>query len=252
MQIKNLSKQDAITLLEVINQSLSCSTEEQIEQVMGRLGDLLPYQAAISCMGRFGHNGAIQEMKIVNVDYPGNYLAELTQRELVTRDPIVIENFKSFRLQYWGDTLNQSVWSNDTHEIMSLAEDYGFSRARQGYGYAHGVRNLKGTEGSFFCYHGLERSPRSEEILALVIPHFHAALRRLASLPKKCTPLSPKEIEVLKWVKEGKSTWDISMILGISERTVKFHVGNIMHKLDASTRTHAVAIAMEQGFVDTN
>lgn len=40
------------------------------------------------------------------------------------------------------------------------------------------------------------------------------------------------------------------MILGISERTVKFHVGNIMQKLDATTRAHAVAIALEQGLVD--
>lgn len=249
MQIKNISKHDAITLLEVINQSLSCSSEEQIVQLMGRLGDLLPYQAAISCMGSFGENGDIKEMNVVNVDYPEEYLAELTQRGLLTKDPVVIENYKSFHLQYWADTLSQSVWSNDTHDIMSLAEDYGFLRARQGYGYAHGVRNLKGTEGSFFCYHGLERSLRSEEILTLIIPHLHAALNRLAGIPKKCSPLTPKETEIIKWVKEGKSTWDISAILGISERTVKFHVGNIMQKLDATTRTHAVAIAMEQGFV---
>ena len=62
--------------------------------------------------------------------------------------------------------------------------------------------------------------------------------------------LSPKEREILQWLKQGKSNWDISMIQRISERTVKFHVGNIMRKLDASTRTHAVAIAMEQGLVE--
>lgn len=252
MQIKNLSHQDAILLLEIISESLSCSSDEQVTQLMGRLGGLLPYQAALSCMGKFGENGALDRMKIVNVDYPEDYLTDLMQRELVTKDPIIIENFKSFRLQYWADTFSQSVWSNDTHEIMSLAEDYGFSNVTAGCGYAHGVRNLKGTEGSFFCYHGLERSPRSEEILTLVIPHFHAALGRLAGMPKPCSPLTPKEIEVLKWVKQGKSTWDISTILGISERTVKFHVGNIMQKLDATTRTHAVAIALEQGFVDTD
>lgn len=56
---------------------------------------------------------------------------------------------------------------------------------------------------------------------------------------------------MLKWLKQGKSTWDVSVILGISERTIKFHVSNIMvQKLDASTRTHAVAIAIEQGPVD--
>lgn len=40
------------------------------------------------------------------------------------------------------------------------------------------------------------------------------------------------------------------MLLKISERTVKFHISNIMQKLDASGRTHAVGIAIEQGLVD--
>jgi DNA-binding CsgD family transcriptional regulator len=53
----------------------------------------------------------------------------------------------------------------------------------------------------------------------------------------------------MKWLKHGKSTWDISVILGISERTVKFHISNVIQKLDASSRTHAVAIAIEQGLV---
>lgn len=138
----------------------------------------------------------------------------------------------------------------DTYEILSLAEDYGFRKVSSGCGYGHGVRNLKGTEGSFFCYHGLDRSSRTEEILGLIIPHFHEALRRAGHISKSGSPLTPKEAEVLKWLKQGKSTWDMSIILGISERTVKFHIGNIMRKLDATTRTHAVAIALEQGLVN--
>jgi DNA-binding CsgD family transcriptional regulator len=63
--------------------------------------------------------------------------------------------------------------------------------------------------------------------------------------------LTPKEKQVLKWTKEGKSSWETSAILGISERTVKFHIGNIMQKLDASSRAHAVAIAIEQGILDS-
>ncbi|GBE03501.1 MAG TPA: response regulator [Nitrospirae bacterium] len=61
--------------------------------------------------------------------------------------------------------------------------------------------------------------------------------------------LSMREKEVLKWLKIGKSSWDISIILGISERTVNFHVTNIMSKLDAMTRTQAVAISIEKGLI---
>jgi LuxR family transcriptional regulator, quorum-sensing system regulator CviR len=250
MHMKHLSKQDAIILLELISESLACSTEEQVLRLMGRLSALLPYQAAVSCMSKLGANGEIETLKVVNVDYPEDYLAELGKSGLIMKDPVVMENFRSFRLQYWADTFKQRPISRDTNEIISLAEDFGFSKTRAGCGYGHGVRNLKGTEGSFFCYQGLLRSRRTEEILNIIIPHFHEALRRAGAAPKAGSPLTAKETEVLKWVKQGKSTWDISTILGISERTVKFHVGNILQKLDATTRTHAVAIALEQGLVD--
>lgn len=61
--------------------------------------------------------------------------------------------------------------------------------------------------------------------------------------------LSMREKEVLKWLKMGKISWDISIILGITERTVNFHITNIMNKLDAMTRTQAVAISIEKGLI---
>src|SRR5574341_8666 len=250
MRIEHLSKQDAIILLEMISESLACSSEEQVLHLMSKLSALLPYQAALSCISKLGANGAIEDLTVVNVDYPADYLAELAKRELVMKAPVVRENFKSFRLQYWADTFKQQPLTQDIHTIFSLAEDYGFHKVSTGCGYGHGVRNLKGTEGSFFCYQGLDRSSRTEEILSLVIPHFHEALRRSGNSSKNRSPLTAKETEVLKWLRQGKSTWDISVILGISERTVKFHVGNIMQNLDATTRAHAVAIALEQGLVD--
>lgn len=63
-------------------------------------------------------------------------------------------------------------------------------------------------------------------------------------------PLSNREKEILQWLMNGKSTWDISPILGISERTIKFHIDNIMKKLDAVNRTHAVAIALNTGLIE--
>jgi FixJ family two-component response regulator len=59
--------------------------------------------------------------------------------------------------------------------------------------------------------------------------------------------LSLREKEILKWLKKGKTSWDISIILCISERTVNFHVKNIMQKLNAVSRIQAVAVAVEKG-----
>jgi len=251
MRIKHLSNHDAILLLELIHESLACGSEEEVRAVMGKLSALLPYEAAISCITRLDGSAALETMQVINISYPAEYLVELGKRGLVAKDPIVIENFKSFKLQYWADTLKrQPSFTDDMHVIASLAEDFGFHKIRSGRGYGHGVANLKKTEGSFFCYQGLERSSRTEEILELIIPHFHQALTRIRNTPKNGCSLTAKEIEVFKWIRQGKSTWDISVILGISERTVKFHVGNILRKLDATTRAHAVAVAVEQKLLD--
>lgn len=62
--------------------------------------------------------------------------------------------------------------------------------------------------------------------------------------------LSQREIEVLNLLKFGKSSWDISKILGISERTVNYHIGNIMRKLDAINRIQAVYEAVNLELID--
>jgi len=62
--------------------------------------------------------------------------------------------------------------------------------------------------------------------------------------------LSFKEKEILRWVRFGKNTAEIATILEISKSTVKFHISNILEKLNAVNRTHAVAIAIEKNLLD--
>lgn len=61
--------------------------------------------------------------------------------------------------------------------------------------------------------------------------------------------LTSRERECLRWCKIGKSAWDISQILGISERTVQFHISNAMMKLGASSRIAAVVMAIQRGLL---
>lgn len=59
--------------------------------------------------------------------------------------------------------------------------------------------------------------------------------------------LSPRERECLRWAARGKTSPEIAMILNRSVDTVRLHIKNAMLKLDASTRTHAVAKAVHLG-----
>jgi DNA-binding NarL/FixJ family response regulator len=62
--------------------------------------------------------------------------------------------------------------------------------------------------------------------------------------------LTGREIEVLKHVASGCSNKIIAERLSISEDTVKGHVRNILSKLSASDRTHAVTIALKRGYFE--
>ena len=63
--------------------------------------------------------------------------------------------------------------------------------------------------------------------------------------------LSVRETDCLRWRAMGKSDWDISHLLSISERTVKFHLENARAKLGATNTVQAVAIAVGFGLVVT-
>jgi DNA-binding CsgD family transcriptional regulator len=70
-----------------------------------------------------------------------------------------------------------------------------------------------------------------------------AALR--AQRPAPPGPnLTPRERECLKWVAAGKTDWEISQILNISEQTAHGYVQNALIKLGARTRAQAVAQAL--------
>jgi len=61
--------------------------------------------------------------------------------------------------------------------------------------------------------------------------------------------LTVQEIECLKWCKEGKTNWEIGEILGISQKTVEFHVGNAMKKFGAGNRITAVIMGIKSGII---
>ena len=63
-------------------------------------------------------------------------------------------------------------------------------------------------------------------------------------------PLSPREIDVLRLIATGNSNKLIADQLSISEATAKSHVANILSKLGANDRAHALAIAMKRGIIN--
>ncbi|HSO13724.1 MAG TPA: response regulator transcription factor [Anaerolineales bacterium] len=62
-------------------------------------------------------------------------------------------------------------------------------------------------------------------------------------------PFSPREHEVLTLAAEGLTNKEIAYRLGISERTVQFHINSIFNKTTTNSRTEAVALALRNGWI---
>lgn len=67
--------------------------------------------------------------------------------------------------------------------------------------------------------------------------------------PAPAVPLSEREVEVLAWSARGKTSGEIATILGLSKRTVDFHIDNARQKLGVATRIEAVVKASSAGII---
>ena len=99
---------------------------------------------------------------------------------------------------------------------------------------------------------GLLRKELLETIRAV-----HAGQRRLSSevaaeIAEHATDiaLTPREVDILRLVAEGHANKEISVRLSLTEETVKSHIRNILAKLEANDRTHAVTIGLKRGIID--
>ena len=243
----SLSGTDAITLLEIIQSAISCTTEMDFKALFPRIQELFPFDFVTAVSGHHdGRLGAVPGY-CLNVNFPDEWLREYMSRSYFQVDAILKENYSTYEVQFWpvGRKKLQRL-----QEITSLGMDFGMREC-----YTHGSRPAASEKnGSMFCFasNSIEKSNRTETILRYVVPHLHMAFATISAavLPDAVTPLlSAREMEVLDWLKQGKSSWDISVILDISERTVNFHVYNIMRKLGATNRPQAVAVAARLGLI---
>jgi transcriptional regulator EpsA len=117
----------------------------------------------------------------------------------------------------------------------------------------HGMLDQGGAPASCFLFLGIEGGAprRTAHLVSLLTPHLHAALLRVTLNPASESSaalaepvLTAREIEILRWIRQGKSNTAIGELLSISPLTVKNHVQKILRKLGVQNRAQAVAKAI--------
>lgn len=246
-QLVILSKTEQEYLLRIIEASVDLRDMRQFFLwSQGQLQALLPHEMMV-CM-QFGADGALQRIEAVH----GGVLDATAMAALC--DP---ERGLAPRLARHAAAADLMPCMADARDPASgTLQQFQDELAASGYQnlIVHGSGAVAGGA-TVFALFGLPMrpGPRQAWFLTLLLPHLHLALMRLAR-PVPARPdggagmragagraLSPRESEIMGWLREGKRNDEIAGILGISALTVKNHLQRIYKLLGVRNRGEAVA-----------
>ncbi|OWY37899.1 hypothetical protein CEK28_14715 [Xenophilus sp. AP218F] len=231
------------TLLEWLHLVGHIETENELKAFLDYVLTQAPTEHFVLALGRLNSQHQIQRLeKVLNVSYPNEWLDHYLQENLAQHDPIL-------RIQIgqgpvlWEDRFNRAKGAEEKRFIAEATE------CGMGSGITFSAASGRNNIGSIFCLAGKEstRNAALVSMLNCLTPHLHQAAVRVANLPPAAPsnmPLSQREYDIFHWMSRGKTNWEIATILNISERTVKFHVANVIRKLNANNRTHAIVLGM--------
>lgn len=148
------------------------------------------------------------------------------------------------------------VWSNNlfasAQEMWEDAREHGLK-----FGWAQSSRDARGSVGLLTLARSTEQLSECElhanqPRMVWLTQCIHAAMsKRLTPrlAPETQVGITAREKEVLRWTAEGKTASEIAQILVVSERTINFHINNVVTKLGASNKTQAAVKATALGLL---
>jgi DNA-binding CsgD family transcriptional regulator len=245
--VANISGGDALKILDIIKRSLACGSKNDFKNLFVKIRELFAFDfAGVECGFYDTQRGTVVTGGL-NISFPKEWTHEYFSKNYHRESALTKENFKTYQPQYIVNTWNKY---QQKAEIVSLCLDFNIRS-----GYAYGAQpSAPGQKGSMFVFAGMDinNDRRTAAILEMVVPHLHQAYYRIDAGKKfkyHKPILTVREKEILEWLKLGKSSWDISIILSISQNTVNFHIYNILRKLKAVNRPQAIAIAIHMGII---
>ncbi len=243
-----LSKGDLVATLDLIDAALETRTQDQFQRLMQLAAQLIPIERShVSVADLDERRVIVRTRHQINVNFPTQWLETYREQGYVDEDPVAKQLFVTDKPLIWAQVRQANRETRD-RRFYAKAAEFGLRD-----GFSFGSRFIKSTSASFFSCagQGLTSDKRHVTIIQYLVPHMHASLAKVhLGLLKEKPCLTEREMEVLNWAKFGKTNGDIAVQLSISERAVKYHIGNAMQKLHAVNRSQAVAMALSQGLID--
>lgn len=182
------------------------------------------------------------------VTYSAEWVQHYKIENYLSVDPVIRDGFSA---------LLPMEWNAETAEGKKLRKFFGeageFGLGRRGLTFP--IRGRSGDRALFTITSDVSMAEwRAQRIwlerdLQMLAYHFHQRILAIEGVDVPRVPLAPREIECLKWVLAEKTHWEIAVILGIAEKTVKHYLENARFKLGAATSWHAALKASQQNLL---
>lgn len=226
------------------------SSEDLLAWAQRDLQRVLPHRGFLCGFGRV-HRAGIAFAKLYSSNLPLDFVRAQKQADGQYTCPVVRQWLRDGEVQLvdaapallpeldpaWQSRMSQSGLSNVA---------------------AYGMHDFSRHYASYFTFYNITEplGERQRFLLRLMGPALHAALLRVVHALKAASAavrrgreLTERELEVLGWVCEGKTSAEIAAILNVSQSTVRNQTQSILVKLRVNTRAQAAAKAIKKGLV---
>ncbi|QBH97667.1 LuxR family transcriptional regulator [Limnobaculum zhutongyuii] len=190
-----------------------------------------------------------QTSPIILSNYPEEWLSCYIAAELYLFDPVVVYAKQTILPFAWSDILAPGK------STASSSMDTFVSRYNIFDGFTFTLRDANNRLALLsFCNINREDNfqdniQKNLADIQLLLIKTHDKVNKIINenqlIESEGSILSSRELEILQWVSMGKTYIESAIILGIRERTIKFHMKNIVNKLNVSNARHAIKKAIE-------
>ena len=235
---------------EIANQRLRNGTEEpQLREVLEEFTASSGFRYYTYVTGRVVGGRRVtnfdpreRPFRITNL--PADWKTEYSENRYYDHDPTLLYALGNLMPERWSNIIRRFDMTAKQHKIIGDGKEAGLCDGViipvHGPGGEFAVLSLSHSENDAQARQNVELD---ETVLHKFALRFHNSVRRrqVAGTAELPASLTSREIDVLFWTAEGKSSWDISQILDISESTVNFHISSAKRKLGVYSKPHAVA-----------
>lgn len=191
---------------------------------------------------------------IIISGYPPEWLGHYLEQGYIGIDPIVTHCCSKTVAINWEETKPMEKECKTIRKFMGESRDFGLKS-----GMSFPVHPPHGGIAILSLASSCQDHTQTKSLLKRTIPlihqaafHVHQAVQRVTGVSAMRhleDPLTEREKDCLQWTADGKTSWETAKILGISERTVKYHLQNACVKFNAVNRTQAIARAVSLGLI---